>query len=362
MTTIEIISLVVTIVCLLSFCLVFTFLFSHYYTSLIRDVKNGKDDIDLIDLYIEEEEEKNSKGRKASKILGKVFSYSLLLIIVGFFGISLVSRFSNDQILIGDSTLIVIASGSMSKRNEANTYLDTYNLNNQFDTYDVIGITKYNSQSEVKLFDVVAFKGDDNVTYVHRIREINENGTYITRGDSNALDDTAGGLYKNALSYDKIIGHYNETRIKSIGVFVVFLQSNSGIITVTSIIYCMLMFDHFRNKYYDALDERQEKIIKVLNYDTKNDLNPSEVVRKEAGQFLVYKNVRYSFINNEFKEKVELKEDDPDFLHEGEKYKVEEESETENEESTGIKNWFKKKSKKESSENEVEEKVDNSES
>ena len=212
------------------------------------------------DLYIEEEKNNKSSKKKATRILSKVLSYSLLLIIVGFFGVSLVSRFSNDQILVGDSTLIVIASGSMSKRNEANTYLDTYNLNNQFDTYDIIGITRYNNQSEVNLYDVVAFKGEDNITYIHRIIDIKEDGTYITRGASNAIDDNVGGLYKNSLKYSSIIGKYNETRIRSIGVFIVFLQSNSGIITIISIIYCMLMFDHFRSKYYDTIDERQEKI------------------------------------------------------------------------------------------------------
>lgn len=327
MTKIEIISLIVTIVCLLSFCLVFTFLFSHYYNNLIREVNEGKADVDLIDLYIEEENNNKSKKKKTTRILGKVLSYSLLLVIIGFFGISLVSRFSNDQILVGNSTMIVIASGSMSQRNEANTYLDTYNLNNQFDTYDIIGISKYNSQSEVKLYDVVAFKGDDNVTYIHRIVDIKEDQTYITRGDSNALDDNVGGLYKVSLSYDKIIGKYNETRIRSIGVFIVFLQSNSGIITVTSIIYCMLMFDHYRNKYYDAIDTRQDKIIKDINYDFTSDTNPYEHMKTLEGSVLIYKNKKYLYVGNELKDVVPLNENDENYLANDEKYKIVEEEE-----------------------------------
>ena len=329
MTNIEIISLIVTIVCLLSFCLVFTFLFSHYYNNLIQEVKEGKDDIDLIDLYIEEEKNNKSSKKKATRILSKVLSYSLLLIIVGFFGVSLVSRFSNDQILVGDSTLIVIASGSMSKRNEANTYLDTYNLNNQFDTYDIIGITRYNNQSEVNLYDVVAFKGEDNITYIHRIIDIKEDGTYITRGDSNAIDDNVGGLYKNSLKYSSIIGKYNETRIRSIGVFIVFLQSNSGIITIISIIYCMLMFDHFRSKYYDTIDERQEKIIKDIGYDFSSDINPYEHMKLEEGSVLIYKNKKYFYSGNELKDVKNLDESDPNFLKDGEKYPIEEEEEEE---------------------------------
>src|SRR5574344_1812390 len=139
MSNVEIIALIVTIICLLSFCLVFTFLFRHYYLNLIKDVNEGKEDIDLIDSAIIEEEEKKSKKKKALKITGKVVGYTLLGIVVLFFLSSLVSKFMNDKIVVGDSTMIVIASGSMEERNEANTYLDEFNLNNQINTYDIVG-------------------------------------------------------------------------------------------------------------------------------------------------------------------------------------------------------------------------------
>lgn len=59
--------------------------------------------------------------------------------------------------LFGDSTLVVIASGSMSEKN--NDIIKKHpELNNQFDTYDIIGITKYQKQEEISLFDVVAYK------------------------------------------------------------------------------------------------------------------------------------------------------------------------------------------------------------
>lgn len=48
----------------------------------------------------------------------------------------------------------------MSQQNEANTYLKTNNLNNQFNTYDIIQIQKYKDVDQVKLYDVVAYRND----------------------------------------------------------------------------------------------------------------------------------------------------------------------------------------------------------
>ncbi len=308
MSKIEIIALVVTIICLISFCLVFTFLFRHYYLNLIKEVNEGKEDIDLIDIAIIEEENKKSKKKKVLKITGKVAGYSVLAVLVIFFSFSLVNKFMNDKIVVGDSTMIVIASGSMSKRNEANKYLNENNLYNQFDTYDCIGITKYSSQDEVKLYDVIAFKGEDNVTYVHRIKEIKSDGTYITRGDSNSVDDNVGGLYKTSLSYSSIIGKYNGKRVKTVGIFIVFLQSNSGIITIISIVYCMLMFDHYKNKYDRAIEDRTNKLIDLLEYNLSEHKSADFSTR--YNEILIYKNNKYIFENGDFKFKEELEEGD----------------------------------------------------
>ena len=60
MNNVEILSLVVTIICLVSFCLVFTFLFRHYYLSNINEIKEGKADKEVIE-YNKERIEKNKK-------------------------------------------------------------------------------------------------------------------------------------------------------------------------------------------------------------------------------------------------------------------------------------------------------------
>ena len=238
MQTLEIISLIVTIVCLLSFSLVFTFLFRHYFLSQIHTIENGEDDLYLLDNVIEETKREKSKRRKAMRIVGKVISYLILGVIAAFFIYSLVNRFTSGVTMIGDKAMVVIGSGSMSQQNEANTYLKTNNLNNQFNTYDIIQIQKYKDVDQVKLYDVVAYRNDENIVIVHRVIEIKETDgtkTFITQGDSNNASDV-GSQYKESLSYDRIVGYYTNFRIKGVGAFIVFLQSNSGIITI----FCVL--------------------------------------------------------------------------------------------------------------------------
>ncbi len=298
MTSIEIISLVVTIVCLLSFSIVFTFLFRYYYITNIKEINEGHSDVDLLELAKEEETINKSKKKKVTNIMSKVISYLLLSVVLFGFGISVYSRFANNNLILGNEGYVVISSGSMSKRNERNDYLDEYHLNNQFNTYDIINIRKYDKQEDVKLYDVIAFKGDDGNIYVHRIIEINDDNTYVTRGDSNSASDP-NQLYKGNLTYNKIIGYYTNKKINSLGIFVIFLQSNSGIITIISIIYCVMMFDHFRSKYDEAIYNRTNKLIKLLEFDINDDEEINKYVTNLNEEILIYKNNKYIFIQGE---------------------------------------------------------------
>lgn len=157
------------------------------------------------------------------RIVGKVISYLILGVIAAFFIYSLANRFTSGVTMIGDKAMVVIGSGSMSQQNEANTYLKTNNLNNQFNTYDIIQIQKYKDVDQVKLYDVVAYRNDKNIVIVHRVINIKETDgikTFITQGDSNNTSDV-GSQYKESLSYDRIVGYYTNFRIQGVGAFIV---------------------------------------------------------------------------------------------------------------------------------------------
>lgn len=286
------ISLIVTVVCVLSFSIVFTILFRNYYLNQIDSIKRGKDDLAIIENAIYESQQNKKKSSKALSITGKVISYVLLGGVAVGFTFSLITRLTDNTIVLGNTSMIVIATGSMAEKNPRNEYIVTENLNNQFDAYDIIEIKKYNSQDEVKLYDVVAFKNKNNVTIVHRIIEILDDGTYITRGDSNSSSDN-GSQYLTSLSYDKIVGKYTGNHIKLLGIFIIFLQSNSGIITVVSVLYCILMFDRYRVKYFKTVDERTKYLIDTLNFDIET--STMDEVEAKYLEIFKYKNKEYQF-------------------------------------------------------------------
>ncbi len=312
MSSTEIITLIVTIVCLISFSAVFTILFRHYYKTSTEEVLSGKEDIELIDNAIDEEKEKRNKTKKTFKLVAKIASRVLLGAIFVIFLFAIVAKVRDNSMPFGDSTAIVIASGSMSQKN--NDYVkNNDDLNNQFDTYDIIGLSRYRSQEDVKLYDVVAYKNKKNVTIVHRIVEVKTdsegNITYLTQGDSNASADNVGGSqYSGYLTYDKIIGYYNGTRLKGIGIFVIFLQSPAGIVTVLSIVYCLFMFDTLSSKYKKAIEERTNMLIGLIDYDLSEGTEKNLI--GSFSETLFYKGNAYTFQDGKFVSKKEMNEDD----------------------------------------------------
>lgn len=301
MSSVEVITLFITILCLVSFCIVFTILFRHYYNSNINLVSSGKEDIELIDNALDEEKKSKSRSRRVIRIIGRIFSYAVLALILACFVFSLVAKIKDDSMLFGNSSIVVIASGSMSERN--NDYVKDNNLTNQFDTYDIIGITKYSSQDEVKLYDVVAYKNKNDVTIVHRIVEFHTNDdgsvSYLTMGDSNtSADNVASSQYSGYLSFDKIIGKYDGRRYKGIGVFVIFLQSPSGIVTIISVVYCLIMFDILSNKYKKAIIDRTNMLVKLIDYDLNSQ--SSDDVKSSYHEALWYKGNSYTFCDGAY--------------------------------------------------------------
>ncbi|MCH3909033.1 MAG: signal peptidase I [Bacilli bacterium] len=239
-----------------------TWAIHHQYSALSNGVEKGDEDASLL----KENEKGPKKSKKTFNLIANILGDCLLLVLIGFFSFSLYSKISGNEPMIFGNESIVVASGSMSEKNKANSYLVENDLNNQFDTYDLIGISEYASQDEVALYDVVAYKSDSGITVIHRIIEIHDESgsrTYLTRGDSNnASDNFDDTFYNGYLSYDRIIGRYNGFRWRGIGHLIYFFQSGYGIETVVAIIYLSLMFAKERNMYLKSRQKRLEFLLK----------------------------------------------------------------------------------------------------
>ena len=306
MSSTDIIALIVTIIGVASFATVVTVLFRNYIKSQIKEINLGNRDIEIIDLMIYERNPNVIKKRKAGNIAKNVVYCAFLAIIIPIFGLSLYSRIKNNVTKFGDNFVMVVASGSMSQRNEANTYLVEQSLTNQFNTYDLIVLTGVNSSSQLSMYDVIAYKNDKNVNVIHRIIGIDYTSgepRYSTRGDSNSATDT----YHPKVS--DVIGKYTGKRIPGIGIFIMFFQSYAGIVTVLSVVYCSFMISHFTRKMDDATEERKTLLTALFNVDEMNESDP-QVMSIKQHNTIFYKGYAYSLDPEGQPEKREMNEEE----------------------------------------------------
>lgn len=303
MNTIDVITIFVTVICLVSFCVIFTLLFGHYNKSNIESVSSGKEDIDLIDDHIMQ----TKQNKKVRRLVTKIISYFITAVVLVFFSFSLVSRIKGNTMFFGSKAVIVIASGSMSQTNS--DYIKEHpQFKDQFDTYDMITIEKYKSQSDVKEGDVVAYKNQNKITIVHRIIEVRSDGTYLTQGDSNtAADNYSSSQYSGYLNYSDIIGRYTGKRVKGLGAIIIFLQSPSGIITIVALIYLLLMIDYYNNRLNKKTNERTSMLLELL--DLKMDEDETKEMETTYKEQLRYKDVLYTFEDGKFLSKENIDSD-----------------------------------------------------
>ena len=318
MDSLEIISLIVTFVGVASFSAIFTILYVAYSNATIKEINTGIKDVELIHEVIYERQEKVKKRKEVLKVVKDVAFFLTLAIVVPIFIFSVINKITKNTTMLGDSGIIVVASGSMSEKNKANSYIFENNLNNQFDTYDIITISKVKKKSDIKPYDVIAFYDkEDGRTIIHRIREIRYEADgmhYVTRGDSNDKDDE----YKPV--FEDIIGVYTGQRMKGFGAFVIFFQSYAGIITVVSIDYCMIMIDRISNKINKVQEARVKMLESVIDYSLETNSKNFQI---KTSNVIYYQGVAYFFNSSGFIEKKEMSEEEYSKLLENEKTKEE---------------------------------------
>ena len=299
MTSLEIISLVVTAMGVCSFSAIFTILYRNYAAASIKEIVTGKTDIDLIDEYIYNSQKNIVRRREIVSKVKSIAFYTLIALLIPVFIFAMISKFNNSVVMFGGRSLMVVASGSMSERNEANTYLDTEGLYNQFDTYDIIILKKVKSRSEIKKYDVIAFVNDEGKNVIHRIKGF-KGDKYVTRGDSNNADD------KYNPSFEDVIGVYTDQKIPLVGVFVLFFQSPSGVVTIAALIFCLVMMDKQNKRILGIQSERLKKLREAIGFDEKK--TSSKEFSSAFNQYIYYKGFAYVFNDEGFVEKKEIAE------------------------------------------------------
>ena len=357
MSSTDIIALVITIIGVASFATVVTILFRNYVRSTIKEIKAGHRDIEIVDLMIYELDPKVIKQRKAGNLAKNIVYYAFLAVVIPLFGLSLYSRIKNNVTKFGDNFVMVVASGSMSMKNEVNDYLVTYNLNNQFQTYDMIVLTGVKSSVQLQLYDVIAYRNDKGVNVIHRIIGIEYfegEVRYVTRGDSNSASDSYHPQLKD------IIGKYTGKRINGVGIFIMFFQSYAGIVTILSVVYCSFMISHFNKKLDIASDERRDLLATLFDVKEMTEKDPNLMTDVHAST-IYYKGYAYEISSDGTADKREMTQEEMELYNVVEEPIKIEEKQEENKELEEDSNESKESKESESNENQekdINEKVD----
>lgn len=250
-----------------------------YFVKTEETVNDGKTTIEYKKENITKLSTSIQEGRKSANII-KIIANTILIIVyavfLGFMGFAIYVRASGQLFMINDTACLIIKSGSMSEINEDNKDLIENNIDNQIQTYALIGIEKA-QQEDIKLYDIVAFKDPEGNIIVHRIIHIHEEDgktLYTTRGDANK--GSAG--YEIDLEYEDFIGKYNGFQNVGLGLFIYYMQSGIGMITISLALVLI--------GFYDVLDiylgkkitlRKDEIIVKLENEIDYAILNEKEI-------------------------------------------------------------------------------------
>lgn len=293
MDKLDLIALIVTILAVTCFSVVFTLLFGAYTKITVEQYNAGRFDVDIIDEFAKADSEKKIRRKQIISSIKRVVGSVVFAIIAIFLIIGIVNRISGNATAIGNKMLMVVASGSMEKKHEDNKYLEENNLNDQFPTYSVIVLQKVKNADELKKYDVIAYRNKEGIIIIHRIVSVNPDGTYTTKGDAN------NGVDEMRPSFDDVVGKYSGKYLPTIGVFIVFFQSYSGIATVLAVIYCMIMFDNRIGVISEARQKRKDILIELLSADAE-EISDNVDVRTEYFEKLYLDKFIYHFDDNGF--------------------------------------------------------------
>ncbi len=226
------------------------FVIATFTKMTVKLIKHGAEDE-----KIKTEYEKAQKKRKCGAV-DCIVSVLCTIVFAVAFAFSVYVNVQQDKYFDNIPTLKVVNSGSMSKKHEKNTYLFENNLNDQFQTFDIIFTYKAPKEEDLQLYDIVVYEVD-GALLVHRIVGIEEPNEehpderhFLLQGDAVERPD------RFPVHYNQIQAIYRGKRIPYIGSFVTFLQSPAGWMCMILIVVAIVAMPILEKKIAKAKAER----------------------------------------------------------------------------------------------------------
>ncbi len=221
----------------------------------IRLIRHGAEDE-----KIKKEYAKRKKKRKRG-IFERLVSLLFCVIFFGAFSFALYVNLQGDKYFSDIPTLKVVNSASMSKKHEKNKYLTENNLNDQFQTFDLICLYELPAEADLKLYDIVLYEVDD-ILIIHRIVEIEEpNQEHPNERYFRLQGDAIERADRFPVKYSQMRAIYRGENVPHLGSVVSFLQSPAGWLCIILIMVAMIASPVFDKKISRAMYERYEELL-----------------------------------------------------------------------------------------------------
>lgn len=251
---------VILIVFIIFLALFTIFLFKHKKDYNLA-IFNEEADISIFYKYLKNKNKKLYITKKILKIAANIIFAAIFVIVIIFFILNYLN--------ITPYKILVVATDSMSYKNEENTYLFNNDLNNQFSSNDIVIVKRVNDITDLKLYDIISYTNNKGINIIHRIIDINDE-FIVTRGDANNISD-------DVITFNQVIGVYNNFRIPKLGLIVFYLQSYYGILCVFAIYYLLIMYSYVSNRIKKEEENRLIAIKAMVN-----NLNKYTLIGKQG--------------------------------------------------------------------------------
>lgn len=222
--------LYVFLICFVTFVSIFTLLSAMLVIIVmqeIRAIENG-----LVDKRIASE---YMKGMNKKSFFSGVYQKVILVVViiaVAFLGWTLYVKLQTPKVEGDMAVPRVVLSDSMSYKRSSNTYLEENDLNDQFDTFDLIFTHELPGEFELELYDVVVYEIEGEMV-IHRIIGIEEpnekhpeHRLFQLRGDAVKYSD------EFAVEYSQMMSIYKGEKIPFVGSIIHFMQSPAGYLCI----------------------------------------------------------------------------------------------------------------------------------
>ena len=255
----------------------FAFLLFKIYQSYTLLIKVGAKDSEIKKEYADKKHKTATPKSKALNIINLIILSLIWIALLAIVCSTLFITFTQDN-MVGDIPMLkTVESGSMSKKHEYNTYLEENNLNDQFDTSDLVLIHKTPDIKDIELYDIILYKINDDLV-LHRVIYIEYDAmdpelplNFLTQGDNVETFD------EEPVMYEQIRGVYKGEKIHNLGYFVRFMRSSAGYICLILVAIVTIFLPIIEHK----LDKTKEARLKECGFINTPDEEQKDKDKKD---------------------------------------------------------------------------------